>query len=166
MNNTQIQTEDQSTVTRTLYLPCSWLGYIDYQCVTDPDTIWEISRTLGKYKGYGVKISDFVEITEDQPFLYDYNNSGHPVPCYEYIFKDTRESDQPSIKPDPIVTKIAPGEYQLTLANELIYSISKVTEGANKGSWAVSGINNNFRDLFNTKKSCIEFFRAKNNNCW
>lgn len=99
MNNTQIQTEDQPTVTRTLYLPCSWLGYIDYQCVTDPDTIWEISRTLGKYKGYGVKISDFVEIIEDQPFLYDYNNSGYPVPCYEYIFK-TRESDQSSIKPD------------------------------------------------------------------
>jgi len=100
MNNTQTQTEDQSTVTRTLYLPCSWLGYIDYQCVTDPEVIWEISRTLGKYKGHGVKISDFVEITEDQPFLYDYNNSGYPVPCYEYIFKDTRESDQPSIKPD------------------------------------------------------------------
>ncbi len=76
------------TATRTLYLPCAWLGYIDYQCVTTPETIWEINSTLGAYKGYGVKISEFVEITEDQPFLYDYNNSGHPVPCYEYIFKD------------------------------------------------------------------------------
>jgi|688.fasta_scaffold06480_17 hypothetical protein len=79
------------TATRTLYLPCAWLGYIDYQCVTTPETIWEINSTLGAYKGYGVKISEFVEITEDQPFLYDYNGSGHPVPCYEYIFQDTRE---------------------------------------------------------------------------
>jgi hypothetical protein len=79
------------TATRTLYLPCAWLGYIDYQCVTDSETIWEINSTLGAYKGYGVKISEFVEITEDQPFLYDYNGSGHPVPCYEYIFQDTRE---------------------------------------------------------------------------
>lgn len=72
------------TDTRTLYLPCSWLGYIDYQerSNTDSDTIWDIGRTLSTYK---VKISDFVEITEDQPFLYDYNNSGYPVPCYEYL---------------------------------------------------------------------------------
>lgn len=102
MNNTKESIWDDSEVmatvtdTRTLYLPCSWLGYIDYQCVTDSDTIWDIGRTLSTYK---VKISDFVEITEDQPFLYDYNNSGYPVPCYEYIFKDTRESDQQSIKP-------------------------------------------------------------------
>lgn len=79
------------TATRTLYLPCAWLGYIDCQCWTDPEVIWEINSTLGWYRGYGVKISDFVEIAEDQPFLYDYNNSGHPVPCYEYIFQDTRE---------------------------------------------------------------------------
>jgi hypothetical protein len=87
------------TATRTLYLPCTWLGYIDYQCATDSETIWEINSTLGTYKGYGVKISEFVEITEDQPFLYDYNGSGHPVPCYEYIFQDTREGYQP-IEPD------------------------------------------------------------------
>ncbi len=85
------------TATRTLYLPCTWLGYIDYQCAIDPETIWEINSTLGAYKGYGVKISEFVEITEDQPFLYDYNGSGHPVPCYEYIFQDTREEYQPSL---------------------------------------------------------------------
>jgi hypothetical protein len=85
------------TATRTLYLPCAWLGYIDYQCATDSETIWEINSTLGAYKGYGVKISEFVEITEDQPFLYDYNGSGHPVPCYEYIFQDTREGYQPSL---------------------------------------------------------------------
>lgn len=82
------------TDTRTLYLPCKWLGYIDHQCVTDSDTIWQISRTLGKYSGYGVKISDFLEITEDNPFLYDYDNSGYPVPCYEYVFKIIPESDQ------------------------------------------------------------------------
>lgn len=115
------------TDTRTLYLPCSWLGYIDYQerSNTDSDTIWDIGRTLSTYK---VKISDFVEITEDQPFLYDYNNSGYPVPCYEYTFKTNQESDQPSLS-TPLGQRIAQLNDILTnqldpLVNDIISEFS------------------------------------------